>query len=517
MNINGIKERILRNTAFTIVAKIVSILVSLIIIPFLVGNLGPERYGIWITLFAFVDYFNLLDFGFGAATVKFTADIHARNELSRLGQIIIVVFLFNACLLPIIVTPIFFADSIIAFFQIGEENLKEATFVLRATILIFAFTQLSSVFQNILVGLQLIDIKNSCEIFNRLLFALGAVLVVNSGLGLKGLIILAGVLRIVLVFTFVIYVIKKVPNAITGIRCFDKVLFKEFFKYGTKVQITTISGLFNFQLDKLLIAHFLRIELVTFYDIGAKIASFIRQIPSVMFAALIPASAELDAMQDRNKLKELHVRGTKYVILAAAPIACFLSAMAPTVILVWMGTQDFPLAILALRLLAMGYFFNIITGVVTSIVRGIGVLKYEMQTSLFIALANLSLSLFLVIKIGFLGALIGTAGSMILGNSIYLFRFGRFLNTSFTDFLNFSFIKPTLMAVSSALIIWSIQFLTFNEIVSVSTNRLNSGLYLTATGIVYCVLYIGGLVLTGFVGKSDLVVMGQMIGSLRRK
>lgn len=511
----SVSQKILRNTTFNLLARIIRTLVYLVIIPVIIYNVGETRYGIWVALFAFVDYFSLLDLGFGAASVKYTADHYARNNIFGIGLTISTAMLFYLLILPLIVIPIFFADSILKFFNVDPNNLNEAIFVLRGVILIFAFTQITSVFRNILIGLQRIDIQNLCEIVNTFLYGVGVILVLKSGLGLKGLILLIGGLRLLLVATYTLCVFKIVPGIKEGLRHFSGKMFKDFFNYGIKLQITSIVGLFNFQLDKILIGHFLRLELVTFYELGSKIAMFIRQMPSVLLVPLIPASAELAARGDQKRLETMHLSGAKYITLMAAPIAFFLGTMAPTVMMVWMGTNDYPYAILTIRILCIGYFFNIMTGVVTSMIRGIGIVHYEMYISLFIALTNLTLSLVLIIKIGFIGALIGTTVSMTVGNVLYLYRFNQYMETAFITFLKDTFIKPVTIALLAGAIIWPSQYLIFNNFISISISRVNMAIYLVLAGIFFTVIYSGGLFLIGFIRRSDFYIFGQIIRSIR--
>jgi len=511
----GITEKILRNTSFAILARIIHVAVYLIIIPIIINNVGNTRYGIWVALFAFVDYFGLLNLGFGAAAVRYTADYYAQNNIFGIGQIVTTATIFHLLILPVIVIPVFFADTIVKFFHIGPDNLNEAIFVLKAVLLIFAFTQATSAFRAILIGLQRMDIQNLCEIVNTFLYGVGVIIVLGNGLGLKGLIVLIGGLRLVLVASYVLWVFTLVPGIKEGLRHFSGRIFKEFFNYGIKLQITSIVGLFNFQLDKILIGHFLRLELVTFYELGSKIAMFVRNMPSVLLVPLIPASAELAATGDQKRLAAMHLTGTRYIVLMAAPIAFFLGIMAPTVMMVWMGTNGYAHAILALRILCVGYFFNIATGVVTSMIRGIGILHYEMYSSLFIALTNLTLSLVLIIKIGFTGALIGTATSMTVGNMIYLYRFSRYMESAFIGFLKDIFMKPVFVALTAGVFIWSSQYLVFRNLESICLSRLNMALYLILAGVFFTLTYSGVLLLIGFIRRSDLRVFGQIAKSIR--
>jgi len=511
----SVSQKILRNSSFNIFARIVHTAVYLVIIPFIIYNVGGTRYGIWVALFAFVEYFNLLDLGFGAAVVKYTADNYARNDISGIGSIMITAFLFYSLLAPFIIIPIFFAHAIISFLHVDPENFYEATFLLKGVLLVFVFNYITSVVRNVLVGLQRIDIQNLCDMVYTLLYAAGVIVVLKSGFGLKGLIVLIGLLRIALVSVQTVCVFKIVPGIKGGLKSVSGRIFKKFFQYGIKLQITSFAGLFNFQLDKILIGHFLRMELVTFYDLGSKIAMFIRQVPAVLLSPLIPASAELATTGDRQRLEAMYIRGAKYITLTAAPIAVFLCTMAPTVMLIWMGKGNYDYAVMAIRILAVGYFFNIITGVITSMGRGIGVLHYEVQTSCFIALANLFLSVFLIIKIGFIGALIGTMAAMTVGNTLYVYRFNQYLKVPFAGFLKETFAKPVIICFLAGAVIWSGQYIVFSEFLTFSISRINMAICFVISGICFSAIYIAGLFLTGFVGRPDLEIFGQIVRAVR--
>ena len=511
----SVRQKILRNTTFNAIAKLFRIPVYLLMIPYIVNHVGATRYGIWIAVFAFVDYFSLLDLGFGAAAIKYTAGYNARKDIFSIGQIVLTAVLFNSLIIPIVITLILFSGTILNFFNIEPEYLSETFFVFNGVLIIFAFNQITSVFRNVLIGLQRIDIQNLCDVANTLLYAIGVILVLSNGFGLKGLLLLVGALRCLLVFSQVLFVFRVVPGIKSGLRHFNAMMFKDFFRYGIKLQFTSIAGLINFQLDKLLIGYFLRLDFVTFYELGSKIAMVIRMLPSFLLAPLIPASAELATKGDDQRLETLHMRGTKYIAFIAAPLASFLIVMAPVIMSAWLGTNDNYYACLSLRILSIGYFFNIITSVITSIGRGIGVLDYEMYATALIASANLILSVTLIITIGFAGALIGTSISMIFGNIIYLYRFNNYLGISFSKFLKYAFFKPVFSSVVAGAILHTSQNFLFDSLLSFPANRMTMIVYLGLTGVIFFIIYSIGLLVTGSIKSNDYKVLGQVIASIR--
>jgi O-antigen/teichoic acid export membrane protein len=504
----NIRKKILRNTTFNFFARIIHLSVSLFTIPVIVAYVGESRYGIWAALFAFADYFNMLDMGFGAATVKYTADFYAIKNIRRIGEMLTTALIFYLITVSVTIFPFCFAGNIVSFFKVPPAYFDEAVFILKGVLLLFVLNQITGVFRNALNGLQRMDIQNLFEISYTILYAAIVILVLKSGMGLKGLIVSIGVLRTFTAIGQSLCVIKLIPEIKDGFGIFNQEIFKSFFSYGIKLQITSVAGLFNFQLDKLLIGHFLKIEMVAFYELGSKIAMFVRYIPSVLTSALIPASAELSTVGDRERLKQMHLRGAKYIIFVAAPIAIFLIIMAPSVLMLWINLKDYSHAVLALRLLSVAYFFNIITGVITSIGRGIGMVHYEMYTSLLIVLMNLILSLSLIITMGFIGALIGTVITMIIGNMFYIYMFSRYIETPFVSFIRHAAIKPLFAgALAAASICICQQYIIVNHLLTISTNRATLTVFLLVAGIIFFLVYFCGLILLKFIDKFDVELL----------
>ena len=295
----------------------------------------------------------------------------------------------------------------------------------------------------------------------------------------------------------------------------DPALLREFFRYGLKLQVNSLAGFLNFQLDKLLIGHFLRMEFVAFYEMGSKLAMAVRYVPSMMLAPLIPAAAELSVRSDAGRLEELHLRGTKYLALASAPLMAFMVAMGPAVMHVWLGTQSTPQSILALQILSIGYFFNIVAGAAHSIGRGIGVLKYEIQASGLITVINLLLSVFLIVRLGFVGALIGTGAAMAAGNLFYVVRFHRFLRPVGGDFFWAAIGKPLFCAAAAGGGTFGIVRTLGGDGGFELMERSMAFLYLCGGAAVFLAIFLAALLALKFFTRADVDMIGQFSAAIR--
>ena len=511
----SLSHKIIRNTAWNFFSRLIHLPINILLIPFIIHHVGEARYGIWVALFAFVDYVSLLDFGIGAATIKYVADYHTSRDIKKIGQVIATTSLLNLIFMTPLVAAYFWAEGILNFFPISTRDLAEALFVFRWILVIFAVGQFASVFRNILIGLQHFPIQNLCEIIYIVAYALATMAVLGSGAGLRGMIIMLFCLRCGLAVSQISCVFKFLPGLLQGCGQIDVVMARSLLRFGMKLQLSSLAGLINFQLDKLLIGHFLKMEFVAYYELGAKLAMLVRLIPSVLMGPLLPASAELAVRTDTVKLKELYLRGTRYIALIAAPAAAFLVVMAPEIMKLWLGERSHAHAELALQLLAISYFFNILTGAVNSVGRGIGVLTYELQATGLMTALNLGLSLSLVILFGYAGALIGTAAAMTIGNSVYLWRFSRFMGTTAGQLLATVLSKPLGCACLAGASLYGLHYFLLDTVHWIAFSRLELAAYVVGAGGVYLAVFTIILWMTKFFTRADAETLHQLLTAVR--
>jgi O-antigen/teichoic acid export membrane protein len=513
----AISDKILRNTAWNLFSRLIHIPVSIGLIPFIIGQVGMSAYGIWVALFSFVDYFSLLEFGIGAATIKYVADYHTHGDSKRIGQVISTSIVFNFIFIPPLVAAHFFDSNILGFFQIPDHEYAEAEFIFKWVLLNFALSQFANVFRNTLIGLQRIHINNLFEISYFLAYALTTLFVLSNGWGLKGVIVVVFFLRCALLVAQAIGVWSATPGILEGFARFDRAIWNHLFRYGFKLQVLSLAGLLNSQLDKLLIGHFLKIEFVAFYEIGSKLAQVVRYIPTVLIGPLIPASAELWIKKDTTRIEGLCLTGTRYVALLAAPFSAFLVSMAPAIIQLWLQENAHPSAIIALQILGVAYFFNAVTGVVASIGRGTGVLRFEMQAGIVNAVLNVVLSVSMMIQFGFVGALLGTGTAMIAGNLLWLFRFTTFLGINRAKLLSQCVLKPLACAAMAGFASFHLLPVFAREAEVLTASRAGELLLLAGTACAFVVIYFSGLAMTRCLTTVDIRRVGQTVAAVRNR
>jgi len=150
-----------------------------------------------------------------------------------------------------------------------------------------------------------------------------------------------------------------------------------------------------------------------------------------------------------------------------------------------------------------------------------GIPQYEMRSSVLIAIMNITLSIILIIKLGFIGALLGTTLSGTLGSFYFIYSFHRRIKESLFLILKRIYANPFFFCVI-ALIASFVAGYIFKLIFPESpTNRIEAFYHLLINGAVFLGVYLISLFKSGYIDKYDKEIFFSSVelikSSLRRK
>ncbi|HDL00916.1 MAG TPA: hypothetical protein ENH23_01620, partial [candidate division Zixibacteria bacterium] len=462
----SISRKIVRNTIFNIIGRFWGILVALVLTPYIISHIGIERYGIWAIIGVITGYFGLLDFGIGTSFVKYIAEYYTKKDFKKINQVINTGFVFYSIFAVLIIILGFSViNPLLNFFNISQELYNEAVFVFLLGIILFGVSNALSPFGAIQVGLQRMDISNKLSIAISIPNIAGTIYFLEMGYGLPGLMINNAIILTISSIVNIIIAFKILPELRFSPFLFSKELFRKLFGFGYKLQISRFANLVSFQTDKLLITYFLSIGLVAYYQLGSSILQQVRQILLLLISAFVPAISEIEARNGKDYLKEFYLRGSKYLIFVSIPVLFFMITNASLIMLTWMG-EGYEKAALVIQILAVGYFMATVTGVASSITVGVARTELDMKFGIFMAVLNLFLSIILIIKIGFIGVVIGTTISLTIASFFFMKMFHNYLGSSpLSGFIQL-FYKPLTACIIPILIMFFLNYVFRNIIIS---------------------------------------------------
>jgi len=516
----GKSRTVIRNTLFNNIGYFWQLLVSLLLIPFIIHRIGMEQFGIWVLLEVVVIYLSLLDFtGIGGAFVKYIAEYHARKDFEKCSQVVnlgwayyTVFWIIMALLVSLLRKPI------LRLFDFPSDLSSTISVVFLGILLISLIRGSFAVFRSVLLGVQRMDITNIIAVLASLVNAAGVILFLSLGFGLKGLVMSGLIVAVFTVILQTIFAYKTLPQLRFRPFSFSRDIFKKTFVYGINIRVASLSELINTHVDKIFLGYFLSTMFVGSYELGAKIARIARSFPEQLLPAILPASSKLHALDDKDNLQKLYHRGSKYLSLLTFPLAFFIIANASLIIILWMGNRGFPgftESVLALQVLSVGYVFMLLVSMGRLIARGIGIPQYEMRSSVIIVILNITLSIILIIKLGFTGALLGTTLSGIIGSTYFFCAFNRRIGESVFSLIRKIFIGPFLFCLVSLGISMLADYFFVLLFLAPAANRLDAFIQLLVKGLIFLGVYLLCLFKSGYVDKYDKEIFAGFLEMIK--
>ena len=505
---SSLSDKLVRNTLYSITGSFWNYLVYILLTPYVISKIGKEGYGIWSLVIVFINYVAYFDLSVNNSYVKFISESYTKRDYRRINEVVNtgVVFYF---FFSLIVLSLFFPlkSFLLSFFKIPSPLIKDVIFVFSIVLIITLIARIFEVFSAILMGLQRMDVTNKLTIVMSFPKAAGIFFFLERGWGLKGL-----ALNEMLIVTFSILasaILAKrfLPELRIG-REFVKIeRLKELLRFGIKLFSSRLSTFTNFQFDKVLIPHFIGVSFITFYDLGSKIIMSARHFVLLLTTAVVPAVSELHTEGQKEKVYALYLRSTKYVISLGLPLMLFAVVTAPEIMYGWMG-KGYGLSVSILRILALGYFFNMAAGTISPIVQGIGRPEMQMRIALLSLSINIPLSLLLITQMGILGAALGTTIAMGIAAISYFWRFHKLFKKSPLASLKDFFFLPSLSAVTGSLLLFAF-FSIFHPIVH--QNRVVALVFVTFALSIFLFSHILFLFKSGYLDQMDRKIIRRLL------
>ncbi len=481
----SLSRKIIRNTLFNFIGRFWNLIVTLLLTPYIVSKLGTQAYGAWSLIFVVVSYLGVLDLGVGTSFVKYVAEYHVKKEYATLNGLLSTGFIFYLGLsVPVIAVAFLFGDDILRLFKIPTDLMREAYLVLVLAAAILSLSNAFSIFQGVIIGLQRMDVTNIIAFAVSVPNIVGTILLLHLGYGLRGLIANEALIFALTAILLMVVSFRLFPELKVHPSFCSRASLRKLVNYGAKVQVTQLADLASYQMGKVWLGFFVGLNSVTFFELGSKVALTGKRLSRVMISAVMPAASEIEAKQDEETLRQLYLRGSKYLALVASPLMLFLAFAAPLLVRAWMG-PGYELSVLVVQALSLGYLAHLLAGVGTAIIKGVGKPEYETQYTLLLLFLEIVLGIALVIKLGFVGVLIATPLALTLSSLYFMVLFHRFLEMSLVQFARDVFLKPIVASLLAGMCFFVVYYV------------LSQFLLLQGRMVCLGVLALGGLVFTG--------------------
>jgi O-antigen/teichoic acid export membrane protein len=475
----NIKFDVLKNVGSSWFGVATTLVVGIILPPFILHRLGDEAFGLWILIFSFTGFYGIFDLGIRSSIVKHVAEFEATGDHDRLTRLVNVsLFIYTCIALALLVGVCVGSLYVNSIFHISPSFQKTARLLFLMVGCGVALGFPLSVFAGILEGLQKYYLLNITQAVAAFFRALIIVLALTHGMGILSVAFITVVFPLLSYVTYAWKVLRTVPLNF-GIRFIDRATFRKTFNYSFFSFVSSVAFRLRFQSDAMVIGAMLSASAITYFSIGSKLIDYPFLLVGGLTQFIPPMSSQFDAVGNSERLQKLFVLGNRACALIVFPMSAMLWILGKSVIGVWVGPK-YESSYVILIILLVPTILADIQASSRQVLLGMGRHKVLAFVNVGEGAINLILSVVLIRYWGVIGVALGTAIPLALTSLFFLPSYScRILKVPLKQFLREAYLLPLVLCAPL------VAALLFTRSLMPAHNYLQLMILGTAEGLVY--------------------------------
>lgn len=457
---------LLVNTGSNVLVMFVKLIITFVMTPVFVHNLGKYDYGLWEMIGAVIGYMGILDLGLRPAISRFAARHLAEEDETALQSVYMSALVFMA-IVGVLLFVFFFCWGV--WFSGGiapndEPHQKYTLFlVIIGAYLLISFP--GYVAESYLEGFQKYYLKNNITIINSVF---GSVLLYYFITPENGLVLLATINAIGLTIKYVLFMWILSRPAYGAIRAQMGTLslsrLRELIVFGFKSFIQGIATRVENATDVLVIGLIMGPAMVPFYSIPANLTQHIRGLGWTLTHAFMPLFSGLSAKAENETIRTVFLISSRYVVSILFAMGTGALLLGAPFISIWLGPEFGEKAkwlILFLVFFTILPFINPFASRYLTAINKHGIFA---RLTPLAALLNIGLSLVLVHPFGLEGVAFASVVPGLIFVPLYLRYTCRHLDLPVRQYLRASVLPAFVPAGLMALIILGLgEYLVYDS------------------------------------------------------
>ena len=410
--------RIIHGGLSALLGRGVGLIVSAISLPLTVRYLGPQRYGIWVTVSTTVVMLAVMDLGVANSLTNAISRAYAASDRALARR-----FYASAFWISLAISTVLGLSAVLLWPHVDWASLfhladraaaHEASLCVAVALAFFLLSLPLNLINRVLSGYQQTQITNYFSLLSNVL-GLAAILIVIHlhGTLLNLMCFYSGTLLAGTVFLNLWVHLWDKRWLFPTPRSVSKKALRDLMNTGLGFFILQVAGLIVFNSDNIVITHYLGAAEVAPYSVTWRLAGYAAILQTAIFPSLWPAYSEAYARGDYAWVRRTFWNAVRLSLGATAAAILILSFFGQTLIRWYVGSSAVPnqlllLAICAWTLLSAGMDLQ------ACLLAAINRVKWQGILSAIAAVVNIGLSIYLVKRLGSLGVVLGTMLSYIL-------------------------------------------------------------------------------------------------------
>lgn len=378
-----------KNIVYSFLLKIVSIVISLQVVPLTINYVNSTKYGIWLTLSSLICWFSFFDIGLSNGFRNKFAEAKAKGKykLARIYVSTTYATLFLICILFVII--VFFIAQYIDWSRIlnvDSSYKEELSHVFLIVSVFWGINLVTSVLTTMLTADQKPAFSSFIQVLGQFLaFIMIYILTkLTTGSLIYLAFIFSGIPPIILVFFSIGLYNVKYRSYAPSLKFVRFSFIKPLVGLGGQFFVITITSLVIFQLMNVIISRLEGPGVVTAYNIAYKYFNVLFMVAIIILTPFWSAFTDAFYKKDYVWMKAT-MRKLEKLWLLCIPLSIIMVVYADTFYKFWVG-DDITIPLSMNISVSLFIIFQTLGGVYMYLINGIGKIRLQLLIYLFFSL-----------------------------------------------------------------------------------------------------------------------------------
>lgn len=389
-----------KNVIGSLLIKVMSIAISLVMVPMTIQYINPTQYGIWITMSSMVAWISFFDIGFTHGLRNRFAEAKARGDLQLARIYVSTAYFFIGIIFISIWILLLFANQFINWgfiLSVNEETSREVTLMAYIIFSYFCFHFVFKIISTILIADQKPAKAVLLDLFGQFFSLLAIYLLTKFTSGsLLYLALALGVGPTLVIIGANLYFFKTNYKDYAPSLQFVNIKYaKDIVSLGLKFFVLQIAAIVQYQTISFLITHYFDPLQVTTYNIAYKYFAILQMgfmiLITPLWSGVTDAYHSGDIEWIRNAVNKYLFILIPFILAGAAMLT-----VATPIYNLWLGEN---VVIVPFSISLLCYIFistTLFATVFVFVINGVGALKVQFYSSIITSIGFVALALLLI-------------------------------------------------------------------------------------------------------------------------
>lgn len=352
--ISKIKNKILSGSERTVLIKknilassllkVISIIISLLVVSATINYVNAERYGLWLTLSSIIALLSYFDFGFAHGFRNRFAEAVAKDDHCLARKYVSTTYLVLTILFASIMVISSLVNKYVDWSNILNVSIElnsELRAVFQILIVFFCINIVAQVFSTMLMANQRPATSAAITTGGNFLSLIAIIILTYTTKGSLEYLAIA-FSGIPCLFTIIISIIvfstEKYKRYAPSFKQIDLSLTKDIIGMGGQFFLIMMCMLLIFQFTNIIISRELGPESVTLYNVTYKIFSIVEMVAMIILTPIWSAYTDAYTRKDFAWMKRSALKLEKMGLISF-PALVLLTIISPLIFKIWLGDE----------------------------------------------------------------------------------------------------------------------------------------------------------------------------------